>query len=110
MIKNWIKKINGRAAGFVFVVLLALLLFFTGLDNLKNGHRREGKEQLEAAIRRSAVACYAAEGIYPPTIEYLEEHYGIQIDGEKYIVMYEIFADNLMPEITVLEKDYEGTY
>lgn len=110
MINRWIKKINGRAVGFVLLVLLALLLFFTGLDNLKSGHQREGKEQLEAAIRRSAVACYAAEGIYPPTIEYLEEHYGIQIDGEKYIVMYEIFADNLMPEITVLEKDYEGTY
>jgi len=49
------------------------------------------------------VACYAAEGIYPPTTEYLVEHYGIQIDHSRYAVFYEVFAENLMPEITVVE-------
>ena len=63
---------------------------------------------MEEAIRRSAVACYAAEGIYPPNLGYLTEHYGIQIDETKYTVIYEVFAENLMPDITVLEKDYEG--
>ncbi len=109
MIRRWIKKINGRTVAFVALVALVLLFFFTALGNLESGHKREGKEQLEAAIRRSAVACYAAEGIYPPNLDYLKEHYGIQVDEEKYTVMYEIFAENLMPEITVLEKDYEGT-
>jgi len=56
-------------------------------------------------ILHSAVACYAAEGIYPPTLEYLEEHYGIQVDREQYTVMYEIFASNLMPDVTVLENE-----
>jgi len=60
--------------------------------------------QLELAVRRSAVACYAAEGIYPPTLDYLVEHYGVQIE-DQYIVYYDIFASNLMPDITVLEKD-----
>jgi hypothetical protein len=42
------------------------------------------------------------EGVYPPTIEYIEEYYGIQIDREQYAVFYDIFADNLMPDITVV--------
>ena len=77
----------------------------SAISNLQNGRDSEGRAQLEDAVRRSAVACYAAEGIYPPDLEYLEEHYGIQIDRERYTVMYEIFASNLMPDVTVLENE-----
>ena len=66
--------------------VLVLLCFLTALSNLAQGQDDEGKRQLEDAIRRSAVACYAAEGIYPPDLAYLEEHYGIQIDESRYTV------------------------
>ncbi|MBQ5667230.1 MAG: hypothetical protein IIV40_03545 [Oscillospiraceae bacterium] len=45
-----------------------------------------------------------SEGIYPPSWNYLEEHYGVQIDHSRYVVSYTVFAENLMPDITVLEK------
>lgn len=86
-------------------VAAVLLLFLTGLSNLDRDRAEEGRQQLEQAIRRGAAACYAAEGIYPPDVEYLEEHYGLQIDEERYAVFYEVFASNLMPDITVLERD-----
>ena len=85
------------------VILAVLLWFFTAVGNLSRDSGDEGRAQLESALRRSAVACYAAEGVYPPTLDYLTEHYGVQI-GDQYIVFYEIFASNLMPDITVLEK------
>ena len=89
----------------VVVILSALLLwFFPAISHLSEGQHEEGRAQLEMAIRRATVACYATEGIYPPTLEYLKQHYGIQIDKNRYSVFYEIFADNLMPEITVLVK------
>jgi hypothetical protein len=50
------------------------------------------------------VACYAAEGIYPPDLQYLKERYGIQVDEYRYTVYYNRFAQNLMPEVTVLEN------
>lgn len=81
-----------------------VLIFLLALGNLRTGSSQEGREQLEQALRHCAVACYATEGIYPPSVEYMKEHYGIQIDEERYIVQYEVFAENLMPEITVLEK------
>ena len=85
---------------------MALLVWFVfALGHLERGQAREGRQQLEDALRRAAVACYAAEGIYPPTLEYLTQHYGVQINEERYTVYYEIFGDNLMPEITVLEKE-----
>lgn len=97
---NWIKVI-----GSVLLVACVLFWFFTAVLSLGDGQSKEGREQLETALRRAAVACYANEGIYPPTLDYLTEHYGIQIDRSRYAVFYEIFAENLMPDITVLVKE-----
>lgn len=84
---------------------LCVLLFILSVTSAKEHQGEEGRQQLETALRRAAVACYATEGVYPPTIEYLCDHYGVQIAEERYIVFYEVFASNLMPEITVLEKE-----
>ena len=81
-----------------------LLYFLTALSNLSKDQALEDKQQLETALTRAAVACYAAEGIYPPSLDYLVEHYGVQINTGLYTVKYEIFASNLMPDITVLEN------
>jgi len=91
--------------GLLAAVILtaALLWFFTAVSGLKTGEGEKGRQQLEDALRQAAVACYAAEGIYPPTLDYLTDHYGVQVE-DRYIVFYEFFANYLMPEITVLEK------
>lgn len=86
------------------VAILILLCFAVAVDRLNSGRQTESLRRLEEAVRRSCVACYAVEGAYPPSIEYLEEHYGIQVDREHYTVHYEISGPNLMPNITVLEK------
>ena len=88
----------------VMVVLAVLLFFGIGLTRLEQGRQALGKQQLEEALRRSAVACYGAEGFYPPDVAYMVKHYGLQYDEEDYWIHYERFASNLMPEITVVEK------
>lgn len=94
-------------AGILFpvVIVAVLLCFLTGVSNLSQGSAEEDKQQLETALRRASVACYAAEGIYPPDLAYLEEHYGLRIDKERYTVMYEAYGSNLMPDFTILEND-----
>jgi hypothetical protein len=100
------KRIWSVAGGFLLAAfVVAILLFFSAsLNNLESGHAAEGRRQLEESLRRAAVACYAAEGSYPMDVAYLEEHYGIQIDTDRYTVRYDAFAQNLMPDITVLEN------
>ena len=100
------KKEKRSFSGLLAAVLVVVVLlgFTTALRNLNEGSSDQGRKQLETALRRSAVACYAAEGIYPDDIAYLQEHYGIQIDEERYTVIYTVFASNLMPDITVLEN------
>lgn len=100
------RESKGLLAGILLpvAVLAILMCFLMGVSNLTEGQADEDKRQLEEVLRRSAVACYAAEGIYPPELAYLEEHYGIQINEERYVVSYDALAENLMPDITVLEK------
>lgn len=88
-------------------VAVILLGFLGSVSRLEDGQRAEGKEQLEDSLRRAAAACYAAEGIYPPDLEYMEEHYGIRIDEERFAVKYDVIASNLMPDITVLDVGNE---
>ena len=85
-------------------VITVLLGFSLALGQVEGNRKAEGIHLLEESVRRSAAACYAAEGMYPPDLVYLQEHYGLQIDSRRYVVSYTSFAENLMPDITVLEK------
>ena len=74
---------------------LALLLFARRWEDAAC-RRREGE------IRRALAYAYAAEGAYPPSLEYMCSHYAIRYNEEEYTVIYDRFASNLMPDITVL--------
>lgn len=93
-----------RALLLPAAIVAVLVLFSTALSGIDSGRESENRKQLEQALRRGCVACYAAEGIYPPDIDYLKTHYGVQVDEAQYVVFYTVFADNLMPDITVLEQ------
>lgn len=99
-------EINRILSGIILPVLVvvALVCFFAAVSNLIQGHEDENLLQLEETLRRAAVACYAAEGIYPPDLAYLQERYGVQIDSKRFVVNFVSIADNLMPDITILEK------
>ncbi|MDO4516177.1 MAG: hypothetical protein Q4C76_03460 [Bacillota bacterium] len=88
----------------ILLALCILLGFQTALRNLSSDQGEESRRVLEESLRRAAAACYAAEGCYPPTLDYIQQHYGVQIDEERYLVHYDCFAQNLMPEISILEK------
>ena len=90
---------------FWLVVPAVLAWFFAALSGVNSGQREQGRSQLERTLRRAAVAEYAVNGAYPATLEQLTAGTGIQIDREHYLVFYRAFASNLMPEITVLEKE-----
>ena len=95
-----------RAAAWPGIVLFLLLLCFLplGARRLGEAERENRLRSLQETIRRMAVHCYAVEGIYPPDLAYLEEHYGLTIDHNRYLVDYTCFASNLMPDVSVISK------
>ena len=85
---------------FTFVVIAMIVV---GLRATEVSSRAEGIRLLEEGVMRAAVQCYAIEGVYPESIKYVEDRYGIYIDRTRYAVHYRIFASNFLPDITVLE-------
>ena len=83
---------------FLICLFLAIPLF----HRIDLEQQEKNRQRLEESLSLTALACYASEGFYPPTIAYLQEHYGLQYDQNQYGVFYEIFAENLMPTITVV--------
>jgi hypothetical protein len=86
----------------VFIAVLLILL--RGFSAAQKNAEEEGRKIAEDSKRRAAAACYALEGVYPESFEYIREHYGVYVDEEKYKVFYEIFASNIMPDITVIAR------
>ena len=44
------------------------------------------------------------EGAYPSDVEYLREHYHLAYDESRYLITYEAFASNMIPDIWVTER------
>lgn len=86
----------------VLILAVCLYLFLVGMGKMVSRTDAEQLDVLTQAIQRASVQCYAIEGRYPPSVEYLEEHYGLSIDREKYNVFYDGWASNIMPDITVI--------
>ena len=71
-------------------------------------HFRQSGQAVRDAVLRGTVQCYAVEGAYPSSLSYLEEHYGLVINHEKYIVSYNAYASNLAPDVRVLVRGDES--
>lgn len=84
----------------VFAAALALLLLAAG--RIGGGTDERQTALLKDAIDNAVVGCYATEGRYPESLDYLVENYGIQIDKERYVVIYDAFADNVRPRVQVI--------
>jgi len=97
---------TGRAAlsGAGLLFLLILILGISAFGKTADAQKREEKKLLAQAIQQAVVSCYAIEGRYPESLSYLEEHYGVQVDEERYLVRYEVFAQNIRPNVSVIEK------
>lgn len=101
---------NGRFAALFAVLLFCAVLavVIAGALRLSAQASSEGLAATRNAVERAAVLCYATEGFYPPGVKYIEQHYGVQIDHNRYTVRYEVFSPGITPSIVVVPKG-QGT-
>ncbi|MDD3221717.1 MAG: hypothetical protein EOM34_04030 [Clostridia bacterium] len=108
---NRFSKTSGKGFSLrSFILPVVLFLFFIGLflkgvSGINATSDRESQRTLQNALNRSVIHCYAIEGRYPPSLNYLEEHYGIIYDENKFFVDYQPVASNIMPDITIISLE-----
>ena len=57
----------------ILAFLVLFVLFLQGIGSVSESTLTKQQESLETALGRSISQCYAVEGCYPPSLEYLEQ-------------------------------------
>ena len=92
--------------GTVGVFVALIVLFNYGINNLTQANEEEALEAVRNAVTRAAIQFYALEGRFPPHLEYLEERFGLQLDHERFEIVYSAFGANVMPQIFVTPRNF----
>lgn len=94
---------RGILKSLLFVIIISAVLI-AGIFYISDMGSEQGIKLTREAAIRTAVECYAIEGIYPPNVQYMEDNYNLSYDKTKYYIHYDAFASNIMPTIEVYEK------
>ena len=97
-------KRRTRRIAVACAVACVLVAAFLIVGTLQTHAREQGATALRESIINAAKQCCAIEGSYPATLEHLEEHYGVVVNDDDYVVSYESFADNVMPTVVVTPR------
>ncbi|HIW21112.1 MAG TPA: hypothetical protein H9887_03725 [Candidatus Dorea intestinavium] len=102
------KEIRFPLKNIILSLLLFLFIvigFWFFAESLNQKGSGEELKTLDTAIRHAVTQCYAIEGSYPESLDYLKEHYGISYNERRFIVHYEVFGQNILPNITIIQKE-----
>ncbi|MBQ8080598.1 MAG: hypothetical protein IJ240_01725 [Clostridia bacterium] len=95
---------NKRDIGKLLAIAAVLALAVMLIGRIDSAQSREETEIVRDAVKNAALTCYAVEGAYPDSVEYLRKNYQLAYDEERYFITYEAFASNRLPDIYVTEK------
>ena len=86
-----------------FLVLAAALgiLAWRSVVHASDDEIRESAAAVSDTVMRRARQCYVIEGAYPQDLSYLEENYGLTVNHDRFLIVYDAFAENLPPKIIV---------
>ena len=93
--RDWIKLLS------IVLVLAAAVLLVNRIDTAQDSAETD---IVRDAVKNAALTCYAVEGAYPDSVEYLREHYHLAYDEDRYMITYDAFASNMIPDIYVTER------
>ena len=105
------KKSSGFARRLVLTLAVFAVLFvgvYMLVNKVSSASGSAETELVRDAVRSAVLTCYAVEGAYPASIDYLKDHYGLAYNEDAYMVMYDSFATNIMPTIRVVELGGDG--
>lgn len=106
------KRHKGTLSSLLPTILLftmVIALFIMGTGSLSKGSTKRQKESLTDALSRDIIYCYATTGHYPESLEDIKNDYGLYYNEELFYVDYQVRAQNIIPDVTIIELDPEDT-
>lgn len=94
-----------RMRAIYLICPIILLIFWLGLSSIDETTVSRQRDSLETALNRDIIHCYAVEGFYPPSLAYIEEHYGLTYNKDLFFVDYQPIGSNIRPDVTILVRE-----
>ncbi len=88
----------------VLSFILIFALFYLAITQLAGNSQIRQLQTLENAVHKDILHCFASEGEYPESIEYLEENYALTYDHDRFSIEYTPGASNTLPEVRISVK------
>ena len=89
----------------VILAILVVAVVFSAVLRTTPEDIANQEEAIRDTVQERALQCYVIENAYPESLAYLEENYGLRVNKEDFLVVYQLFADNQPPQIKVI---YQG--
>lgn len=89
---------------FINIVIFALVIvvFMSAISYTAGNTMDRQEEALVHALERNIVQCYAENGFYPPSLDYMTEHYGLIYDESSFFVDYTPVGGNIYPTYRIV--------
>ena len=97
-------SINKKDVAAILIFVALILAFVLLVNNITNKNSGRELQIVRDAVKNAALTCYAVEGAYPDSVDYLRTHYQLAYDESRYFITYDAFSSNVMPDIWVTEK------
>lgn len=102
--RNWKDWLHNYLPLPILLFIVVIVVFLYGIHQVTDSQIMDEHNALENALMRDISHCYAIEGTYPPSLQYLKDHYGLTYDSDKYIVNYEYVGSNVLPTYRIIDK------
>ena len=100
---DWKKRILDPIRLSILLFAIIIVLFIVGISTVSGRSIKNESDILNDALLRDIIHCYSIEGMYPPSLDYIEAHYGLTYDHDRYVIEYEPVGSNLMPNFKIID-------
>ncbi|MBR1735390.1 MAG: hypothetical protein IJ736_00030 [Firmicutes bacterium] len=94
------KKRKGSIVA-IGIFIIGAVYFGHTFMSMERNIAYDSADAVKSSIDNALMSCYAIEGSYPSSIDYLEKNYGVIIDKDKYSVEYAVQGSNIKPVVIV---------
>ena len=85
--------------------VVVILAFGIGIHLIAVGDESRQEKSLRQALENDITACYSMEGMYPESLAYLKENYGLIYNEKLFYVDYQVTGSNIRPVVTVIRRE-----
>ena len=89
----------------VILAIIVVCVVFYSAFTVTAEDIADRENAIKETVQERALQCYVIENAYPESLAYLEENYGLTVNKEDYLIVYDLFAENQPPAVKVI---YQG--